>query len=173
MMELTEQQKIKVADWVKEGCGLSEIQRRIAGEFDLRPTFMDVRFLILDLGLEIQDVTASRDEPKKPATDEPVADEAVADEAPEGETEDGLLDEGGEMAPCGNGGVTVDVDRIMKPGTLISGSVTFSDGVKASWMLDQYGRLALDAKQPGYRPSPEDVQSFQRALQNEVAKKGY
>jgi hypothetical protein len=33
--------------------------------------------------------------------------------------------------------------------------------------------LALDAKQPGYRPSPEDIEGFQVALQKEVAKKGY
>ena len=173
-MELTGQQKTAVNAWVKEGCGLSEIQRRLKSEFDLRPTFMDVRFLILDLGLEIQDGTASKAGPGK--TGEPIAEtgktmsEDALTEIEEGEE---LLEEGEGQAPGGPGGVSVQVDLVMKPGALISGSVTFSDGVKAAWMLDQYGRLALDSKQQGYRPSPEDIEGFQRALQKEVAKKGY
>ena len=164
-MELTEQQKTTITGWVKEGCGLSEIQRRLASEFGLRPTFMDVRFLILDLGLEIREKSTPRAVPKavEPEVDAPLED--VAD--------DGFSEEAGDRPSEGPGGVSVEVDRIMKPGALVSGTVTFSDGVKAAWMLDQYGRLALDAKQPGYRPTPEDIEGFQLALQKEVAKKGY
>ncbi len=158
-MELTEDQKAVVSKWVAEGCSLSEIQRRLTSEFELRPTFMDVRLLVLDLGLEINDGSGKRVEPKK---EEPLPAGPVAEDP-------GL--EGFDPPPAG--GVSVEVDRIMKPGALVSGSVLFSDGVKANWMLDQYGRLSLDAQQPGYRPSPEDVEAFQRALQEEVAKKGY
>ncbi len=158
-MELAEDQKVVVSNWVAEGCGLSEIQRRLASEFELRPTFMDVRLLILDLGLEIYDGSGKVEEPEKAESTpvDPDADEPELD--------------GFDPPPAA--GVSVEVDRIMKPGALVSGSVTFSDGIKATWMLDQYGRLALDAQQPGYRPSPEDVEAFQRALQQEVAKKGY
>ena len=161
-MELTEQQKAMVSAWVDEGCGLSEIQRRITSEFELRPTFMDVRFLILDLGLEIRDAAASA--PKEPdAVDgtQPGAAEAAAGHLPP--------DEAGDVP----GGVTVEVDRLIKPGALISGTVVFSDGMKATWMLDQTGRLALDPAQPGYRPGPEDIEGFQQALQKEMMKKGY
>lgn len=166
-MELTEQQKITVAEWVKERCGLSEIQSRIQNEFKLRPTFMDVRFLILDLGLEIYD---SKAEVKEPANEEAVeagvdAVDEAADVAPFADDE--------EQAPDSASSVSVEVDLVMKPGALVSGTVVFSDGVKAAWMLDQYGRLALDAQTPGYRPSPEDVEGFQQALQKEIAKKGY
>lgn len=157
-MELTEQQKATVAAWVEEGCGLSEIQRRITSEFEMRPTFMDVRFLILDLGLEIKDASAV----KAKAADEDAADvTADADE-------DALPQE-----TPGGSGVTVEVDRLIKPGALISGTVVFSDGMTATWMLDQTGRLALDPAQPGYRPGPEDIEGFQRALQEEMMKKGY
>jgi hypothetical protein len=69
--------------------------------------------------------------------------------------------------------VKVEVDRLMKPGALVSGSVTFSDGVKAQWSLDQAGRLGLAGVKPGYRPSQTDVQEFQLALQKELAKQGY
>lgn len=160
-MELTEEQKAAVTAWVAEGCGLSEIQRRIASEFKLRPTFMDVRFLILDLGLEIKDATASAKKTKD-AEDET---QAVTDDADDDVTPEEALD--------GVGGVTVEVDRLIKPGALISGTVVFSDGMKATWMLDQAGRLALDPAQPGYRPGPEDIEGFQRALQEEMMKKGY
>ncbi len=159
IMELTEQQKTTVAAWVEEGCGLSEIQRRLTSEFDLRPTFMDVRFLILDLGLEIRDGSAA-------SRDADAGDEASGE--PDVGEDDALAGE-----PAGIGGVSVEVDRLIKPGALISGSVTFSDGMKATWMLDQAGRLALDPAQPGYRPGPEDIEGFQRALQEEMMKKGY
>jgi hypothetical protein len=69
--------------------------------------------------------------------------------------------------------VSVTVDQIARPGALVSGKVTFSDGQKADWSLDQMGRLALAAQQKGYRPSQADVQEFQMALQNELAKMGF
>jgi hypothetical protein len=156
-MELTEQQKATVTAWVEEGCGLSEIQRRITIEFELRPTFMDVRFLILDLGLEIKDTSAK--EAKTAVAEAPGGTDVPADAT--------------AMPGGGHGGVTVEVDRLIKPGALISGTVVFSDGMTAAWMLDQTGRLALDPAQSGYRPGPEDVEGFQRALQEEMMKKGY
>jgi len=39
--------------------------------------------------------------------------------------------------------------------------------------VDETGRLALVAKQMGYKPSAADVQDFQIALQQEMAKLGY
>jgi hypothetical protein len=71
------------------------------------------------------------------------------------------------------GGVSVTVDHIAKPGTVVSGKVTFSDGQTADWYLDQTGRLGVVPKTAGYNPSPPDVQDFQLALQQEVAKLGY
>lgn len=149
-MELNQDQKDSVTAWVAEGCGLSEIQRRLSSQFDINMTFMDVRFLILDLGLEIHDARSR--EPEKPAEPAPAA------------GTDGILPDGG---------VQVEVDRVVKPGALVSGTVVFSDGIQAGWMLDQTGRLSLSAPDPEYRPSPDDVESFQRALQEELAKRGF
>ena len=64
-------------------------------------------------------------------------------------------------------------NQLAQAGALVSGSVTFSDGKSAVWHLDQFGRLALAPKQHGYKPSPADVQAFQRELQNELAKIGF
>ena len=79
-------------------------------------------------------------------------------------------------APAGTlpaSGVSVSVDQITKPGALVSGKVKFSDGQIADWYLDQTGRLGVVPKQAGYKPSAADVQDFQLALQQEVAKLGY
>ena len=75
-------------------------------------------------------------------------------------------------APFG-GKVAVTVDQITRPGAIVSGKVTFSDGQNADWYLDQAGRLGVVPKQTGYKPSAADVQDFQLALQQEVAKLGY
>jgi len=69
--------------------------------------------------------------------------------------------------------VTVIVDQITRPGSIISGKVNFSDGQVADWYLDQSGRLGVVPKQQGYKPSAADVQDFQLALQQEIAKLGY
>jgi hypothetical protein len=66
------------------------------------------------------------------------------------------------------------MDRVMQAGALASGTLTFSDGVSAKWMLDQVGRLGLSSvSTPGYQPSPEDIQAFQLELQNKIAARGY
>ena len=67
----------------------------------------------------------------------------------------------------------MSVDQITRPGAIVSGKVTFSDGQTADWYLDQTGRLGVVPKQQGYKPSAADVQQFQLALQQEVAKLGY
>ena len=65
------------------------------------------------------------------------------------------------------------VDQITRPGSIVSGKVTFSDGQLAEWYLDQMGRLGVVPKQQGYKPTAADVQAFQLALQQEMAKLGY
>jgi hypothetical protein len=74
--------------------------------------------------------------------------------------------------PAAAGGVSVSVDQLARPGAVVSGKVTFSDGNRAEWYLDQTGRLGLSAQQAGYRPPPADVQQFQIALEAELAKMG-
>lgn len=71
------------------------------------------------------------------------------------------------------GGVSVEVDRLMRPGALVSGTVVFSDGVKATWALDQAGRLSLGASDKNYRPSAQDIQEFQMTIARELQKRGY
>lgn len=147
-MELNDVQKEAVAEWVSDGLNLSDIQKKISSEFDISMTYIDVRVLVLDLGVDVKD---------KP---EPVSDK---------KKDDKLEQDGAEV---GASGLSVEVDALTRPGSLVSGTVVFTDGVKASWFLDQEGRLALDAGQPGYKPDETDLQLFQEELRAALKKKG-
>ena len=157
-MELTETQKQAVTQWAKEGCGLSEIQKRLQKEFGISMRFLDVRFLVIELGLKLQETKSSQTAP-------PVA--AAASAAPAAEEEAGFEEE------TIGGAVTVDVDRVVKPGAVLSGTVKFSDGVTVAWALDQFGRLGLDAGRRKYRPSAKDLHEFQEQLRKTLEKQGF
>lgn len=160
-MNLNEAQRQQVAAWVADGLKLSEIQTRLAAELGVGLTYMEVRLLVDDLKLTPKDP-----EPPKPAT--PVATPAASAKPPD------ALEEAAPATPPGAAGsVSVTVDKLARPGTLVSGKVTFSDGVTAEWYLDQTGRLGVIPKQQGYKPSAADVQQFQMALEGELAKLGF
>ena len=65
------------------------------------------------------------------------------------------------------------VDQLTRPGALVSGKVTFTDGKSAEWYLDQMGRLGLVPKGQGYKPSQDDLMDFQAELQSELARLGF
>jgi hypothetical protein len=144
-MNLSDDQKKLVSAWVAEGASLSEVQKRLKEECGISVTYMDVRFLVDDLQLQLKE---------QPKQSEAVDRLAAAKQ--EGES---------SRAEPPASGVSVTMDTITKPHALASGKVTFSDGETADWMLDQTGRLGLNPSKPGYRPSEADVMSFQRELQ--------
>lgn len=152
-MKFTPEQSQQIAQWVSQGLTLGDIQKQIRETFQQSLTFMEVRFLVDDLGLVLKDKEAEKPE-KNDASD---ATESVSDPA-----EDAM----------GDGTVKVTVDNLIRPGALVSGDVVFSDGMKATWYVDQMGRLGLSPAQTGYQPSQTDVQEFQMALQSELRKKG-
>ena len=162
-MNLDEAQKKLVASWISEGLKVGDIQKRLDTELGIRLTYMEVRFLLDDLKV------VPKDPPPPP---KPVEAPAPANANPDADADipEDILPE--ELAP-GSGKVSVSVDKIARPGAMVSGNVTFSDGNEAAWYLDQQGRLGLAPKVKGYRPSPEDVQEFQMALQTEMSKGGY
>lgn len=153
-MTLSDTQKSTITQWIQEGASLAEVQRRLNEEFQLSMTYMDVRFLVDDL-----DITMVEPEAEAKAQD-------GADAEPE-MTEPEIVDDGG------TGGVSVDVDSIMRPGSLVSGTVKFSDGVSLGWQLSASGQLGLiPGDDPDYRPTPEDVQAFQTQLEDVLRQKG-
>ena len=134
---LTTDQQAALHQWAAEGATMSDLQRRLKEEFGISLTYMDTRFLILDLGVELLEAPKPAEKPEEPAP-----------------------------APIPTGKVTVTMDHLALPGTLVSGKVVFSDGESAIWMLDHSGRPGLDPDTAGYRPSQEDIIEFQRQLQD-------
>lgn len=139
--QLTPDQQESLRTQAASGATLSDLQRHLKEAFNISATYMDMRFVVLDLGIEL--IAPKVDEPE---AEKPV-DEVVA-----------------EPVPPADGGVSVSMDSITLPGTLVSGKVTFSDGETGVWMIDQAGRPGLDPDKPGYRPSQEDVMEFQTKL---------
>ena len=182
-MTLNPEQKQAVATWVAAGDNLSLVQKKLTEQFKISLTYMDVRFLVDDLGLELKNAAPKADASDVTKAAAPVGSPAMA--GPPGDAGDALPDTddlppddlpqaGGEVpAAPGVSTLTLEVDRIMRPGAVVSGTVTFSDGVSGKWALDQQGRLMLDTPQKGYQPSPADVQSFQRELQTQLQRQGF
>jgi hypothetical protein len=144
-MSLNPEQKETLAAWLREGASLSDIQKRLEETFEIRMTYMDLRFLVDDLDLEVAATAPKFDDPKKDM-------QSVGGPPP--------------------GTVSVTLDKVARPDALVSGQVTFSDGMTAQWSLDQMGRMSLTAKQPDYRPSEEDLKEFQTSLSEAVKKAG-
>ncbi|MBC7979037.1 MAG: hypothetical protein H7Y36_00570 [Armatimonadetes bacterium] len=132
--QLSEDQTATIKSWAAEGANLSDIQLRMKETYDFTLTYMDTRFLVLDLGIEL--IEEKKEEPV------PVL----------------------KAAPVPTGEVTVTMDSIAIPGTMVSGKASFSDGETAVWMLDQTGRPGLDPDTPGYKPNKEDILEFQKQL---------
>ena len=167
-MQLTETQQASVRQWAAQGAGLSEIQNRLAEEFGLRLSFMDVRLLMLELDVVLREKRAAPPE-KKPAED--VEDDGIEEEDLADEDSGDAVDSAPGDLP---GGVSVEISRLAQPGLVLNGDVTFSDGVKAQWGITSRGELSLVAADPAYRPSREDLQDFQRKLHRLVsAGQGY
>jgi len=168
-MSLTPEQTAAVSTWVAAGDNLSVIQKKLREQFDVAMTYMDVRFLVDDLNLQLKDppkkvdasdVSKTQPKPATPGAGEPSG--------------DGALPADDTLPPGGPGGVSITVDGVtLIPGAIASGEVTFSDGVTGKWIIDHQGRPGFTKiSQPGYRPTPEDGQEFMRQLEIELQKKG-
>lgn len=154
--EPNSEQKKQIALWVNDGLGLSDIQKKINDDFGIVMTYMDVRFLVDDLDLDLVD---EEEEVVPDAEDSPETGEQPSPEDP--------------LASKDTGGVQVELDTVTPPGAMASGSVTFSDGQQKKWTLDQFGRLGLSGGDEGYKPSDEDVMEFQKQLDAALRGKGF
>ena len=140
--DLTPEQVEQIKVWAREGDQLADLQRKMNSEFKLSPsiTYLDTRFAVIDLGIEL-----------------------IQEEEPEEEEKEAEVE---ELTPQGY--VDATVDEIVRPGFLASGKVIFSDGMKAAWGLDQMGRLKVDADDPSYQITDEDTLAFQEILRDKL-----
>ena len=129
----------KVQQWAASGVDLNGIQKNLQTECGLHMTYMEVRFLLLDHGIEI----ATEPEP----AEETAPAEQPADEQPE---------------VAADGRPVVTLDELQLPGALISGKVEFPGGVHGAWYINQMGRFGW--RELSGSPSPVEMQDFQEEL---------
>ncbi len=158
-MEITEEQRGLIQKMADEGSDLGEIQKRIADELKITVTYLETRMLISDLGIvfpeeEKDDAKGQEAVLLDSGTPEDLSQEDLSP-APD-------LDPAGSVP--GTGTVSVTLSELAPPGMIANGTVTFSDGEKAEWYLDQMGRLGLDPTKPDYHPSESDIVAFQKEL---------
>lgn len=142
-MKLTEDQIAFVKQSINDGADISEVQSALSSKFNIHLTYIDTRLLIDDLELELH---AGNDE--QHADIPTISSENIEDE------------------DCSK--VRVDVDSVVRPGAMLNGSVVFSDGKKASWSIDNFGRLSIKPEMQGYRPTESDLVEFQKIIQEKI-----
>lgn len=153
-MTLTPEQSSDVQQWVKAGMTLAQIQTQLHEKYQLNIKYMELRMIVDDMDLTVASKPSSlKQQDLKQA-------QVAAD-----------LGAGADHHE--HGAVRVSVDKVQRPGTMVSGSVVFSDGKSCQWQLDQTGRLGLIPSEAGYKPSQEDIAQFQHALQAELQKQGF
>jgi len=133
--QLSEKQIATISEWAAQGAQLADIQLRMRQEMEIPITYMDTRFVVLDLGITLIEEK----------TEEPLPEIELSPPTPTGKT-------------------TVTMDSLAIPGSVVSGKVVFSDGESGLWKLDQTGRPSLDPNKPDYQPSREDIMEFQQQL---------
>jgi hypothetical protein len=166
-MTLTPEQMKAVSEWVAAGDNLYAVQKKLADQLKISLTYMDVRFLVDDLNLQLKDSA-----PKADASD--VSKGPAAKPAAE---KKGFIDKAKEKLGLGAGdaddadappasSVRVTVDKVnLNPNAMASGTVAFADGVTGKWIVDHQGRPGLvEVSKPGYRPSAADAQAFMQEL---------
>ena len=143
--------KIFMASRIAEGVSLSDIQNEVNEKFQQSMTYMDIRILAAGLDIDWQAKAAAKAEEEKKEEEETSESAAAPEEA---------------AAPA-DGQTVVEISKLMRPGTALSGSVKFASGSTADWYIDQTGRLGLE-NLVGEKPTQEDIQQFQVELEKAV-----
>ncbi len=147
MIMTPEKRNELIVNKLNEGLSLSEIQKLLEDEYDVRMKYMDLRVL----ASELENVDWSQ-QPDTGFKEKPVPDDQLFEATEE----------------PGKSGVKVTISKLARPGAAMSGNVQFSSGAKAEWILGNDGRLGLQPEPGSAKPSELDIQEFQEELQRMV-----
>lgn len=135
-----EERKPIVRQLLKEGRTLSQIQDFLRKEKGDSITYMELRLLLA----EMPDAQLpEKESPKPPAI-------------PPRETPSAASPSGSKLS--------ISVDQMPAPGSMLSGYARFSSGAKAHWFLDNMGRLGLEPELGSSKPTAADMQEFSNEL---------
>ena len=143
-----EERKPIIRELLKKGFTLSEIQDYLRKEKDDSITYLELRLLLS----EIPDAKLPEKELPKPL---PLPAEQPTPEK-------------GEAA----GKLSISVDQVPQPGSMLSGYARFGSGAKGHWFLDEMGRLGLEPELGSSKPTQQDMQEFGTELRKMLQRSG-
>jgi hypothetical protein len=159
-----DERKRVVQDLLTQGLTLSQIQDYLHKEKKDPITYMDLRLLLSEMP------DAKLPEKEMPKTVLPTADAlpTTGTSATPSSTESPL----GAKEPTAGGRLSISVDQMPAPGSMLSGYARFSSGAKAHWFLDEMGRLGLEPELGTGKPTQADMQEFSTELRRMLQQAG-
>lgn len=139
-----------------EGLTLSQILDFLRNEKGDTITYMELRLLLSEMPnvkLPEKERPKSPVLPPTPVTAPPVT-------------------PGGAPAAAPGGKLSISVDQMPAPGSMLSGYARFASGAKAHWFLDEMGRLGLEPELGTGKPTPVDMQEFSTELRRMLQQAG-
>ena len=158
-----EERKPIVAQLLKQGRTLSEIQDYLRKEKGDSITYMELRLLLS----EMPDAKLPEKELLKTPLSPPAAATVTGGKS--------ALKAGAaspEQPASAGGKLSISVDQVPAPGAMLSGYARFSSGAKAHWFLDEMGRLGLEPELGSGKPTQPDMQEFSTELRRMLQQAG-
>lgn len=156
-MDNSERKQI-IAQLLKEGRKLSDIQDYLRKEKGDAITYMELRMLLAEMEAKLPDQPSEHFTPLK---ESPIT--AKTQPPPGGKGQPAPL-ESPKKAGGPRGKTSVAVDHAPPHGAVLSGRVNFGSGAKALWIMDEMGRIGLEPELGSGRPDQQDMQEFQDEL---------
>lgn len=159
-----EERQVIVGELLSKGQTLSQIQDYLHKEKNDPITYMELRLLLSDMP------DAKLPEKELPKTVLPSANSAAVTGRKAAPTDRESATPAKE-SPAG-GRLSVSVDQMPAPGSMLSGYARFASGAKAHWFLDEMGRLGLEPELGTGKPTQADMQEFSTELRRMLQQAG-
>jgi len=151
-----------IRESLNQGMSLSDVQKALAEQFDIRMTYLDLRMVATELEVDWK----KQDKPIPAKKEEDVEEDAAElQEEDWDEEENDLADETSDAPPPATGKTKVTISKLIRPGAAISGDVEFSSGAKGEWFVDSMGRIGFNPAEGSGQPNQNDLREFQKELQ--------
>jgi hypothetical protein len=144
-----EERKEIIQKLLTEGRTLSEILDYLHREKSDSITYMEMRLLLSEMP---NAKLPEKEVPKPPAASAAPSAIESATAKPDAPTQ------------TAGGKLSISVDQIPQPGSMLSGYARFGSGAKAHWMLDEMGRLGVEPELGSSKPTTQDMKEFTNEL---------
>ncbi|HTS18316.1 MAG TPA: hypothetical protein VMP11_12130 [Verrucomicrobiae bacterium] len=154
-----------MAQLLAKGQTLSQIQDYLHKEKSDAITYMELRLLLS----EMPDAKLPEKEVRKTVL--PTSAVSAPTAGSTGASRDIPSTPSAKEAPAG-GRLSISVDQMPAPGSMLSGYARFSSGAKGHWFLDEMGRLGIEPELGSGKPTQTDMQEFSNELRRLLQQTG-